>query len=112
MTDREMLELAAKAAGIKTLRDPHGTLRDCTKGGPATNIFAAPLWNPLQDDGDALRMAAKLKIDIAFYGAMVVGSVGGAAIPYADAPIVEGDTCEAARRAVVLVAAQIGKVMP
>lgn len=30
-TDRELLELAAKAAGIKLLPDPHGVLRNCSR---------------------------------------------------------------------------------
>ena len=45
MTDRELLERAAKAAGIH----PHDI--ECT-------------WNPLTHDGDALRLAVKLGITI------------------------------------------------
>ena len=66
-TDRELLEMAAKAARIKALRDPYGFLRNCTGGDPAQNIFAAPIWNPLTDDGDALRLAVKLGICIEPY---------------------------------------------
>ena len=60
MTDRELLELAAKAAAIKVLIDPSGAMRNCTGLHPASNIFSAPTWNPLTDDGDALRLAVKL----------------------------------------------------
>lgn len=57
--DRELLEAAAKAAGI-TLHQ-HGWNGErhlyVTKGVPTQ-------WNPLTDDGDALRLAVKLKINI------------------------------------------------
>ena len=66
MNDRELLEAAAKAAGIKALRDPRGVMRNCTGFDPAMNIFSAPEWSPLTDDGDALRLAARLGIDLAF----------------------------------------------
>jgi hypothetical protein len=49
MTDRELLELAAKAAGIAL-----------NKNGMAINPIRK--WNPLTDDGDALRLAVKLGI--------------------------------------------------
>ena len=60
MTDHELLELAAKAAGIKALRSPDGILRDCTNTHPAMNMYACNPWDPLTDDGDALRLAVKL----------------------------------------------------
>jgi hypothetical protein len=46
MTDRELLEAAAKAAGIDLLRGPYIT------------------WNPLTDDGDALRLAVRLNLTV------------------------------------------------
>ena len=72
ITDREMLELAAKAAGIKALRCSNGVLRDCTGlDHPAMNIFSAPEWNPLTDDGDAFRLEVKLRIDVNYRGLIV-----------------------------------------
>lgn len=56
MTDRELLELAAKAAGINTKRSlqyADGAYDWPEKSGR---------WNPLSDDGDALRLAVKLKL--------------------------------------------------
>jgi hypothetical protein len=58
-TDRELLELAARAAGIE------GYIHEWVNGpefiipgeNPAT-------WNPLQDDGNALRLSMKLKIRV------------------------------------------------
>ena len=49
MSDRELLELAAKAAGIEGEVTEYGV---CLKHG---NI-----WRPHTDDGDALRLAVKL----------------------------------------------------
>ena len=51
MTDRELLEAAAKAVN----------------GGawhPLTHDTPSGKWNPLDDDGDALRLAVKLRINI------------------------------------------------
>ena len=58
MTDREMLELAAKAAG---------TVVEFTNGRPVTFIDGDTVhqaWNPLEDDGDAFRLAVDLSIEI------------------------------------------------
>ena len=55
MTDRELLELAAKAAGIEVTAV-------VAEGIP--HRFGGGHWNPLTDDGDALRLAATLGIDI------------------------------------------------
>jgi hypothetical protein len=63
MNDRELLELAAKAAGL-LLEHP-----DDEDG-----VFIARekyrngyVWNPLTDDGDALRLAVKLELDLLIY---------------------------------------------
>jgi hypothetical protein len=60
-TDREMLELAAKAAGIKF----HAYV-DNEFFGRGINIgeLDVPLWNPLDDDGDALRLVVKLGLSV------------------------------------------------
>ena len=61
MSDRELLELAAKAAGygeIWTLDNYPNTFYigpRYTGGAPKYRA-----WNPLTDDGDALRLAVKL----------------------------------------------------
>ncbi len=64
MNDRELLEAAAKAAGVVLLRAPDGSMRNCTGLQPEHNILAAPLWYPLADDGDALRLAMALDMRI------------------------------------------------
>ena len=58
MTDRELLQRAAKAAGMAATRvDGRGWFR-VDPGGSGD----WELWNPLTDDGDALRLAVKLNL--------------------------------------------------
>lgn len=57
MTDRELLEKAAKAAGDS----PSGI------SFLALLSMQLPQWNPLTDDGDALRLACKLHINVFIY---------------------------------------------
>ncbi|EOZ3002151.1 hypothetical protein APA66_13030 [Pseudomonas aeruginosa] len=54
MNDRELLELAARAAGIdRVLAEPINF---------STGVEY--YWNPLTDDGDALRLAVLLNLEI------------------------------------------------
>ena len=66
MTDRELLELAAKAARVPLWKygDPW---RDGADSGGLLHAHGRSLWNPLTDDGDALRLAVKLMIDIRLF---------------------------------------------
>jgi len=57
-TDRELLELAAKAADIDYWR--------MTLSGAALNDEETLRWNPLIDDRDAFRLAVKLHISVRF----------------------------------------------
>ncbi|MGU4146588.1 hypothetical protein [Pseudomonas aeruginosa] len=54
MNDRELLELAARAAGI----DP--VLAEPINFSTGVEYY----WNPRDDDGDALRLAVKLRMEI------------------------------------------------
>jgi len=99
-TDREPLELAARAAGysFKWGKDWHD------KGAP---LVDDKLWNPLTDDGDAFRLAVDLKIEL-----MVTDQYANACfdmVVYSE-PLGK-DARKAARRAVVRVAVEIGKGM-
>jgi hypothetical protein len=104
MTDRELLELAAKAAGI--VSDGCGTCFDMER--EAT-------WNPLENDGDALRLAVKLHIEIDYQApdyrphwttvATERSSFNHMASETGDDPYA------ATRRAIVRVAAEIGRNM-
>ena len=119
MTDRELLELAAKAAGLEMMwgRDWHNT------GAPLIGALANPAdWNPLTDDGDALRLAVKLRLSIdhnhtADQQHWVAADRNGCEGCYAPVSCVEDDfedesqRSSATRRAIVRAAAEIGKAM-
>ena len=109
MNDRELLKLAAKAAGIK-----------CFGPGAASHLFIEGtttqlgLWSPLTDDGDALRLAVKLRIDFSVYK----NSVRSLAIDEDRRQVIasfEGQITDnpyaATRRAIVRAAAEIGNRM-
>lgn len=98
-SDRELLEAAAKAAGIKgqwMAGPPDGLNED-----PYFNFVLATgyIWNPLTDDGDALRLMVKL-------GLFMVRIVKE--IPRAE---YDADPYAATRRAAVRAAAEIGRNM-
>ena len=59
MTDRKLLELAAKAAGLEVLSME---TKDCLA--VRRDYCNHDYWNPLTDDGDALRLAVKLNLSI------------------------------------------------
>lgn len=59
MTDRELLEAAARAAGINLY--VWGTPGD-ENFSDMSKVPPFGRWNPLADDGDALRLAVKLRI--------------------------------------------------
>ena len=104
-TDRELLERAAKAAGIKWMAMDNWPHEDkCRYWSDGETCDCGAAWNPLTDDGDALRLAVALQIDIKQYGDHVVawfdgGFIGTGRIPY------DGDPYAATRRAIVRAAA-------
>jgi len=100
MTDRELLELAAKAAGY----DYRPQNRVIVTDGIPSN------WDPLTDDGDALRLAVKLELDIEHTNADVHAALS---IPpfHRGAAGAGDDRAAATRRAIVRAAAAIGRGM-
>ena len=62
MSDRELLELAAKAAGIQW-EHYHMQRGLCIASKPGT-MCITQYWNPLIDDGDALRLAVRLGVAV------------------------------------------------
>ena len=105
MTDRELLGLAAKAAGI-------------ADGDVFYDMDNDKEWNPLTDDGDALRLAVKLYIGVRPHGPdhWQQPNVAVALWDFGDksgrVTVEHGDDPQrAARRAIVRAAAEIGKVM-
>jgi hypothetical protein len=117
-TNRELLELAAKAAGIELVwgrlrwghrDDPFGAdgffqLTDDRRNYVNPNEF----WNPLVDDGDALRLAVKLLFEIDMgRGSVAVRHSSGIKVLEA----FNLDPYAATRRAIVRAAAEIGRMM-
>ncbi|CAJ0779130.1 hypothetical protein LMG7141_00843 [Ralstonia condita] len=106
MTDRELVELAAKAVGIRLhIWGTEGSenFSDIDKGKFGTR------WNPLKDDGDAFRLAVQLQIDVNHQRALGVveafwsKDAGCKREPYGS------DSLAATRRAIVRAAAAIGE---
>ena len=99
MTDRKLLEAAAKAAG---------ELNSHWYGNEAYFDGVLSRGNPLTDDGDALRLAVKLELQI------TVGIIGCRVNNWnSSVRCVEesrGDLCAATRRAIVRAAAEIGRL--
>lgn len=112
-TDRELLELAAKAAGISKQWD--GSLVD--------RNHPQRVWNPLTDDGDALRLAVKLKLLLCTEDCMAMHQECKGdrptdwfgAHPQNEHVGIDHDECDpfaATRRAIVRAAAEIGRATP
>lgn len=110
MTDRELLELAAKAAGIEADWDESPFDPEYSHNGtPALKYRDSGWWwNPLVDDGDALRLAVKLGIEIGNYHQYGKAVSGLGSREFWEV----GEPEEATRRAIVRAAAEIGKSLP
>ena len=121
MTNRELLELAAKAAGIELIPIE---VKNVTKRGDDQFIgymtnpdqWQKGWFNPLTDDGDALRLAVKLKmfLDLEYCCAKSIDNpwFGGGEDNLAGVNHDEDDPYAATRRAIVRAAAEIGKEQP
>lgn len=111
MDDCELLWYAEKASGVTvSWSDLYGRFERFKTGDDGFVVYAGP-WNPLEDDGDALRLAVELGIEIS------------------PCPECDSVTCEpkgrphsvittealddyGVRRAIVRAAAEIGRIMP
>lgn len=109
MNDRELLELAAKAAGIELQK------RFMVENTVA-RIKDGWLWAPLTDDGDALRLAVKLGLDICIDTqyekapcTQAIGFMSERSTTTFDCVEHHGDPYAATRRAIVRAAAEIAK---
>ena len=116
MSDRELLEFAAKAAGIHVPTkkdypwayiDESGIFRDISCAGDGSRMSR---WNPLTDDGDALRLAVKLGLKVNVCVTSCSAQVGGIGT-FVEIDF-DGDPLAATRRAIVRAAAEIGRQMP
>lgn len=101
MNDRELLELAAKAAGIQL---NNGKVAWKSADGLATGWTE---WNPLTDDGDALRLAVKLEMTLA----ASIGIARCDAGEFIELELSGKNPCAAVRRSIVRAAAEIGRNM-
>ena len=105
MTDRELLKMAARAAGYNAFPGHAAQMMDSG-------------WNPLSNDGDALRLAVDLRIDVYPWiseedptsSAMARNGHGFRAIEFASKN--RGCRYAATRRAITRAAAEIGRSMP
>ncbi len=124
-TDKELLEMAARAAGYKVRWherwdcfvhvEPHNI------DNPPTLAGQRQVWLPLTDDGDALRLAVQMSLRVECYtGVKIHPKYGESNITdvysakYESIALSEshnGDPCSATRRAIVRAAAEIGKSM-
>lgn len=105
MTDRELLELAAKAVGVAPVLC-YESARNCLRIGDRKGYA---LWRPITDDGDALRLAVKTGEPFVVRSRCVT-TMGGLKEDFD--PAVSGDDLRATRLAIVRAAAAIGEAMP
>jgi hypothetical protein len=125
VTDKELTLRAAKACGMELAKpgdhwgwswfDWLNGLGRVTGAQGTVNIKPGE-WRPLEDDGDALRLAVKLgllvyvMLDAGFTAIRLPGEhIGG---KYDEVQTHNGDPYAATRRAIVRAAAAIGEAMP
>lgn len=116
MTDRELLELAAKAywgaeiddvVSIEWSDPDNAVLYTHADNQDHNGLDRTYLWNPIAEDADALQLAVKLRlqIDLADYGAAARVTAGRW---YGYEAHIHGGIEAATRRAIVRAAAAIG----
>lgn len=120
MTDRELLELAAKAAGIEVTKVE---IENVTEQGDDRFIgymtdsaqWRRGWFGPLSDDGDALRLAVKLQLRVfpqdkcCYVESCPESLLGSPGV--SELEMCGTDHYAATRRAIVRAAAEIGKLM-
>lgn len=142
MIDRELLELAAKAAGVfmtpadwpysdsptpeyfalefdEEDRSITGTRVWYGSGGEIGGTEKYP-WNPFTNDGDALRLSVKLRLETVYTDDNTIdvrwrdntGDFAGNVVEEFGSLRNGDDPFAAIRRAIVRAAAEIGKAMP
>ena len=120
MNHHELLKLAAKAAGIQYDAD-------ASKPNPESgafwglwlefyrepSVYVRRYWNPLTDNGDAFRLAVKLRLTVS-WDRFNDEDYATATPPHTHQGydfLVDQDPYAAARCAIVLAASEIGKAM-
>lgn len=111
MTDRELLELAAKAIGFESDGESYGqeVWFDKNRG----RIHGH--WNPLEDDGDAFKLAVRLSFCIyqwPYRCQVTISRHDDEHDLWTNCHLDDKDQESRVRRAIVCAAAEIGKSMP
>lgn len=100
MTDRELLEAAARAAGYTYFHDGYDNYMHY----PCIEVDGFPVkWEPLTDDGDRYRLLEALKMAIDFEAKEVIYCIKD--VLYSEPFREDGDDA----RAVLRAAAEIGR---
>lgn len=108
MNDRELLEMAAKAAGYEVEFDHKGIAH--IHEGSGNQSWSQ--WNPLDDDGDCARLESAVGIDVAWRGLFVVAEMKDRIFhSYEFFKDYDGDKNRARRYASTKCAAEIGRNM-
>ena len=117
MTDKELIEHAANAIGLKGkwqrdtnfVQERYRFVVSYNNQGMMTGFE----WNPLREDGAALRLAVRLSINVMFIGNVVRCFRSEEDFVAVDEEIEYffDDKQKAVRRAIVRCAAEIGEVM-
>ena len=113
MNDRELIELAAKAAGIDVYESTDGTIQNrpvlvFSGGGLMGTMPYEVRWNPLIDDAQAFRLAVKLRLLVDVNESSTDAADGD--IRHESFEVQHGsDPYAATRRAITMAAAEIGK---
>lgn len=123
MTDKQLLEAAAKAVGFRIHHWNYDHECPCLVNDATDDD--GPLWNPLEDDGDALRLAVKIGLQVKQYPIYETPKFAAYVCEAKWRPdaiqlevcaesleqYINGDPYAATRRAVVRAAASIGEKM-
>lgn len=99
MNERDLLKMAAEAAGMAGMLNwPEGA-------GPWLRVDPdlSRLWNPFEDDGDALRLAVRMEMDVFVRAGRWTEAVAPMGEPYK--AMHGGYPEQATRRAIVMAAA-------
>ena len=108
MTDRELLELAANAAGYELDWYPSTRCDLVTKRSVGEVVKLD--WNPLTNDGDALRLVVKCNLHVCVgYGSVSACLQDDGSFHQIEET--KNDPYAATRRAIVRSAAEIGRSM-
>ena len=116
--DRELIALAAKAAGIPPPADAYEGAIDSTGAFIYYDDCEGKswhAWNPLADDVSAMQLVVKLRLHLVAGSVFAEVLLPGLHGDYAGAALVErngADPAAALRRAITRAAAEVGRSIP